>query len=73
MSLLSIITEHAQSDRIRSHDGGWGESSIYLSKMKESSHILQVRRNIQEGGCVWNSESEPGMTSVLIYKSYFHI
>ena len=46
---MSIITEHAQSDRIRSHDGGLGESSIYLSKMKESSHILQVRRNIQEG------------------------
>jgi len=30
VSLLSIITEHAQSNRIRSHDGGWGESSIYL-------------------------------------------
>ena len=51
-----------------------GESQVFiLSKMKESSHILQVRRNIQEGGCVWNSDSEPGMTSVLIYKSYFHI
>ena len=51
-----------------------GESQVFISsKMKESSHILQVRRNIQEGGCVWNSDSEPGMTSVLIYKSYFHI
>ena len=51
-----------------------GESLVFISsKMKESSHILQVRRNIQEGGCVWNSDSEPGMTSVLIYKSYFHI
>ena len=51
-----------------------GESQVFISsKMKESSHILQVRRNIQEGDCVWNSDSEPGMTSVLIYKSYFHI
>jgi len=30
VSLLSIITEHAQSDTIHSHDGGWGESSICL-------------------------------------------